>query len=478
MPYLLIEDFKLGIDLRKSALSAEPGSLRTLTNAFVTAGGEIEKRKTLTSLGTLPAGLTKGLGFVGTNLIVFGTVDPGSVGALPSFVSYQQLVPASGTPTVEAVLDVTLFAAKLYVVARMSDATVRHFYDGAEVTDGNGSRVLAHQQKLYAVDGKNLHFSGVSAPNDWTTGTGAGVIDVSTMDAAHTDLVGLARYYSYLAVLARTFVQVWGLDPDPAQNTMLQTLQNIGLVAPRAAAGYGNGDVLFLSDTGIRSIRARDSSNAAVLNDVGSPIDAYVQALRSELTPAQAEKITALVDPLTGHFWMVWGSEVLVLAMYPNTGVTAWSTFQFASEIDAVVVANSRIAVRSGEELFIYGSVSTSGGSPFDPNTPIGTSAAAYDASAIEIVTPFLDAKRPASVKQWTGLDLGITGTWAVYVNPDPRTPDEWQLVATVTRDTWGDERLPLNVSGTHLAVRLVSQGSTKAKLATLALHFLGGEES
>jgi len=475
--YLMIEDFKRGMDLRRSATTAEAGSLRLLRNGFITPGGEIEKRKTLTSIGTLPAGKTFGLGFQGTNLVVFGTDTPGVIGGLPSYVSYAQLTPSNAV-TVSEVLDVQNFGPNQYVVALMSDASVRHFYNGAEVAI-TGTNIRTHQQKMYAVDGVNLRFSAIGDPTDWTnaTGVGAGVIDTSTMDAPSTDLVGLERYYSFLAVFGRTFVQIWGMDPDPTKDALLQTMNNIGLVAPHAAAGYGNGDVLFLSDTGIRSIRARDASNAASLSDVGAPIDVYVANKRANITRAEAKKIRALVDPLTGHFWMVWGSEVLVLSLNPNGGVSAWSVFDFSTSIDDVVVANSRIAVRVQDELFVYGSVSP-GDNPFDPNTPVGDTAALYDQSVVEVETPYLDAGRPATTKQWTGLDMSCQGTWAVQVNPDLYTPGLWTTVGVITRDTWGEGRIPLDLTGTHMALRLVSSGAGMATIANLALHFASGDES
>lgn len=41
-------------------------------------------------------------------------------------------------------------------------------------------------------------------------------------------------------------------------------------------------DVFFLSESGIRSLRARDSSNAAFASDIGNPIDTLIL---SEITP-------------------------------------------------------------------------------------------------------------------------------------------------------------------------------------------------
>jgi hypothetical protein len=481
VPYLLIEDFRSGIDLRKSPVAAEPGTLRVLKNGFITPGGEVEKRLAATSIGVLPAG-THGLGFESTanftGLVVFGTVN--NPGPMPPYVRYQKLTLASGTPYLVRVWAVEIFATKLYVIGEFSDGTIRHFYDGVQVpvSEVTGRAARPFNRKMYAVDGTDLLFSALFDPTSWTTGTGSGVIDVSAEDVASTDLVGLERYYSFLAVFARTYTQIWAMDPDPDQSALIQTLHNIGLVAPGASAAYGNGDVLFLSDTGIRSLRARDSSNAAVLADVGSPIDVLIRGRRADLTDADIHKIKALVDPLTGHYWLVWGRDVFVLASSPGGKTMAWSTFDFGSTVDHTVVANSRIAFRMGNGLFVYGSMPASGGNPFLPNTPVGMTAARYDAASVEAVTPFMDARNPAQTKFWTSLDMTCQGTWRVFVNPDPNQPGAWTQVGTITRDTWGEGRLPIDMHGTHMAVRAVSVGQGAATLSTMGLHYQGGEES
>lgn len=481
MPYILVQDFAGGIDLRKSALTAPPGTLRELQNGLVNAGGEIEKRKTFTTLGALPAGLTHGLAFQDGNLVVFGTEVPITVGALPANVVYRQLAPGDAT-TVDAILDVQLFNSKFYVIARMSDASVRHFYDGTLVPDTQvqGTNVRSHKAKLYAVDGQNIRFSAILSATDWTVGAGNGVIDVTTEDAGATDLVGIEQYYNALALFARTSVQIWQMDPDPALNALIQVLGNVGLVAPNAVVRYGNGDVLFLSDTGIRSLRARDSSNAAALTDVGSPIDSLIQTARSTLTTAAAEKIGSVVDPLTGRVWFVWGADVYVLSAFPNTKVSAWSRFQLSDEVSDVVLANSRIAVRSGDNLLIYGSTPSGGLNPFDPNAAIGVGPANYDASVVTVETPFFDASTPAATKLWQGLDVTCTGTWDVYANPSahPGNATSWTKVASLSGSTWESGRIPLEFQSPRIALRFQSTGTGPATLSSLALHYTGGEAS
>lgn len=476
MPYLMIDDFAQGIDLRKSAATAKPGSLRQLDNAVITAGGEIEKRPMLSSLGSLPAGQTSGLAYKGASLWVFGTIAPAEVGQLPLYVSYHQLV-ANG-PTIDRVLDVQVFKSKFYVIARMSDASVRHFYDGAEVADVNaqGTSVYAHQSKLYATDGENARFCTVNDPLNWTDGAGAGIIDVTTEDADSDDLVGLERYYNLLALFARNVVQIWAMDPDPANNTLTQTLGNIGLITPQAVTRYGNGDVLFLSNTGIRSLRARDSSNAASLNDVGSAVDNLIAQRRAMLTDATAEKIKAMVDPLSGRYWLVWGSETIVLSTFPNTKINAWSKFSFGYEVDYATAAGSRIALRSGEDLLLYGAGPQQGVNPFDPTSQTGLNVENYDATEAVVETPRMDASDPATSKTWTGLDVSCEGTWDVYVNPTTDEGAEWTQVATVADHTWQKGRVGIDMTGTHMGVRFVSKNAGKASISNMALHYEKGE--
>lgn len=482
MAYVIIEDFSHGLDLRKSAVTAQPGSLRTLRNAFINAGGEVEKRKAFTSVGVLPDGKTVGLAFRNNRLAVFGTVAAGSVGTLPDYTDYYQLIPTTGGLTISRIMDVSPFSTGLYVIARLSDGSLAHFYvNGAtanQLTSGGvaGSNARTHSNKQYVVDGRNLRFSAVGLSNDFV-GTGSGIIDATAQDTGTTELVGIEQYYSSLALFGRNAVQIWAMDADPTKNQLLQTLGSIGLVAPNAVAKYGSGDCLFLSDTGIRSLRARDASNAAVLNDIGSPIDAKVSDKRATLTPTQAEKITALVDPLSGHFWMVWGTEVLVLSQFPNSKVTAWSVFEPPISVDYATIANSRVAFRSGEELFVYGSVPPSG-SPFDPNVPVGSTAALYDAAPVEVELPPVDAGKPATTKMWQGIDVACEGTWTVYINPDPISAQgAWVAVATINGSTYSLDTIPVNMRGTHLGVRLVSQITGPQKLARVTVHYDDGSK-
>ena len=478
MAYLLIEDFAAGLDRRKSNITARPGSLYTLKNGYINAGGEIEKRFKLTTIASAISSSTVGLTHHQNGLYVFGVAA--SVVGLPTWLTYQQLVLAVPGPTISKILSATPFGVQLYVIARMSDDSLAHFLDGTQVTDSSvtGTYARAHKKKMFVADDENLWFSGVAAadvydPTD-VTNPGAGIIDMTQEDGSGGDVIALVPYYSFLAVLARTSVQIWAMDPDPDLSQQVQTLGDVGVLAHNAAARYANGDVLFLSDTGIRSIRARDSSNAAVENDIGSPIDSIIQAKRIADFTGPEDSITAMTDPLTGHWWLVWGSDVYVLSHYPNSKVSAWSQFDFGSvSIDYVARGSARVFFRAGNNLYAYGAVADLA-DPADPSGSLPALAGFYDDTEVEIITPFLDTGDPATEKSWQGFDAAGSGNWRVSVAPDIRQPTVFEDVGTFVDSTYQDGRVGLSQRSTHLAVKLVST-SVNARLDAIGLHYTTG---
>src|SRR3546814_16270182 len=97
--YLLIEDFRLGLDRRRSRETGVPGSLWTLVNAHMTRGGEIERMKKPVPAYTLPPGT---FGMAPHRLTVFGSA---ASRAVPEGVTSQRLRHPADLPMAE-VLDV------------------------------------------------------------------------------------------------------------------------------------------------------------------------------------------------------------------------------------------------------------------------------------------------------------------------------------------------------------------------------------
>lgn len=464
---MVVENFELGLDLRKSPVTASAKSLRILRNGYVNAGGEIEKRKAFLDAGIDLTG-TYGLGGLGLSPYVFGsTLAPPTL----SGIGYQQLVGAS----IARIADVDVFDNGFYVVVQQPDGNYAHYYQGAHVTEApNAGQVLAHRSKLYAIRDNIVYFSDVGDPTHWTPGSGApgaGFIQLDNQDSGSVSLVGLATYYDQLALFSRTSCQLWAMDEDPAQNQLIQTVDSTGLVAYKALARYSTGDVLFLHDSGVRSLKARDSSNAASVSDVGSPIDEILRKVVSDarradagsLVPAGLINMTAIVEPNTGQWWLISGNTIYVLSVAPSSGISAWSQFDTGGFVvdGGAQVINDAIWMRAGNRLYLHG-------------TGIWES---YDAAQIEVVLPLVAGNEPATDKTFFAMDAALEGTWQFFVGTDVQNPDTRELVATVSGATFNMQSLGLANSGTHISVRALCADASRARLASLIFHYHKGSE-
>jgi hypothetical protein len=131
MAYFSIQNFKYGLDTRRSELTSNPGTLQTLENAHINEGGVPEKRKAFVPVGNLPAG-TFGLEVTSNGLMVFGSES--TPAGLPPGVAYQQLVAPSGAAMTGVVYSCS-FSGNPFVVAQYADGNTFVFYNGNQVTD-------------------------------------------------------------------------------------------------------------------------------------------------------------------------------------------------------------------------------------------------------------------------------------------------------------------------------------------------------
>lgn len=470
MPYLVIEDFKVGLDTRRLEQASQAGALVTLQNAHINRGGEIEKAKKFAAKYNLP-GMTFGLAALGLELYVFGSnIDPG----VPAGVNYKQLQHEAGAvPTMSAFLRADVFASKLFTVAKYDNDDVRPAYDGVVVSDflaGSGhfaaglvvnSALLVYKNKVYLVSGTNLLFSGSGAPMDFDTAVaGAGLIDVSTQVANEQDLNGLASYQNSLAVFSGRNIHIWSTDPDPDAYAMIQVLPNLGTVAPKSIASLGDHDLFFLSGTGIRSLRAINSSLSAGITDVGTPIDDLVIATMAALTEAQIAQAVAVIEPKDGRYILALGTLLFVFSYFFSSKISAWSTYNPGLTFSDFAVIGSRLYGRAGDIIYLYGG---------DDNDE-------YVSDPV-VVETIVDGRGIATWKSWQGMDLICRGTWDVYVNTNPNSfDDSTKMVktATITEHTVDKLRIALQQYGPLLKLRFVHQRTGPAVLSKIIMHYEG----
>ena len=195
------------------------------------------------------------------------------------------------------------------------------------LTNQNPTIALTYKKKLYLLGGGQfVYFSALARPTVFNdpNAAGNGFMDLSSEYGFSDNVLGAAIYQGKLAVFARRSIQVVAVDPDPANYTVPQTLENIGTVNGDSVRSIGDTDVLFCSDSGIRSLKVRDSSGNLTPADLGTPIDSLIQA---RLLSAGVTQMASIVEPISNRYWLAIGNLIYVFSYFPSSGITAWSTY-------------------------------------------------------------------------------------------------------------------------------------------------------
>jgi hypothetical protein len=441
---------------------ADPGTLWSGVNGHFTRGGDFEKRKAFTVYATLPPGTT-GLAKQGGSLYVFGSAAPP---AMPPGVNYMQLPhPTVPGATLTSVNSWDLFNGLLYVVAFYGGLGFRHFYNGVNITDWGsggtkppawGSIVRTFKRKVYSPIISVLWGSALDAPTVWDTSIAGSFFQNMSNHQSGSDLVtALAVYQNYMAIFSRRLIQIWDMQNDSALNAPVQYLDETGTRAARSVIGFGDVDAFYLSDSGVRSLRARSGTNIAGVNDVGTPIDTVIRDWTMTLTQAQIEQAVSIVEPVDGRFWLAIGSRVFVFTYFPTKKISAWSYYEPGFTFSDLVTLQDRVYGRSGDTIYLYGGA--------DNNT--------YDSSPVLCEFPFLSGGKPGTYKFIKGIDIAAQGAWNVRLLVNPEDENDWIDVGDISGVTFIQENIGAVGHSTYIAPRLVNQAPGYASISQLGIY-------
>jgi len=467
MPLLLIEDFKNGLDVRKSALTAPPGSLQMLQDAVLTNGAEIERRKAFVNVGPIPAG-TVGLAAWNSQITVYSEVMGDAQLSVPNcpIPVHVKYVPPIGGLTLNRIVDFDTFDNYSFIIGGYNNGGTRPCWlgpAGPVIPSINGQFCRTHRTKVYVADGDNVRFSDVGDPGAFTdqdvnSPRGAGYIAMAQDDADAEYINGIEIYYDRVAVMARLVTLIWYFDPDPTLNNLLQTLR-IGTISGLSTVQFGTGDVMFLADSGIRSLRAMNISMAAAVIDVGSPIDPILTSAILN-NPTEASRAKGIVEPVFGRYWLAFGSTIYVLSYFPSSKVSAWSTFTLPFHIDYMATTNNQVYLRSGDNLYLYG----------------GANGLTYDSTPAIMRTPYLHNQAPTIWKRISSVDLMIQGSWALDIGMNPGNPFTYERCGIFNGETFSLQKIRFAGYGTHIGLQMTSQDSTAARIGAISINYEDGE--
>lgn len=324
------------------------------------------------------------------------------------------------------------------------------------------------KDKMWAGAGAQLFFSGFadSLPdctkwiNDETgppVVVGAGFLNISTQDRGAEEVVAVGVYQDRIAVYSRQNTQIWNVDPDPDQNSLYQTLYNVGAVSAESVVEYGDLDLFALDSSGVRSLRARDSSNLASSDDVGVAIDGELVDHMRAVGPSAVASAAGILEPREGRYFLSVGDRVYVFSNFPGSRVSAWSSYDLGGVVSAWASSSDRLYARIGDDIQVLG----------------GLTGDVYDDTEVVAELPFMDSSSPGDTKQYSQVDLGVVGSWSAEIATEPALPDEWETVAKVNQTTYGSQqKAGLQARGTHIAMRFKTTSAERAILGNVLIHY------
>ncbi len=130
-------------------------------------------------------------------------------------------------------------------------------------TGPDGNTAVAAFGRVWAADAdlQTVRYSALLDDTDYSTDSGGGTIDMSSVWTNGTDeIVAIAAIGANLVVFGKNHVVMWAdgsgseIGLDPVQIEVVDTIEGTGCIARDSVQVTGEGDLLFLSRHGVQSL--------------------------------------------------------------------------------------------------------------------------------------------------------------------------------------------------------------------------------
>lgn len=333
-----------------------------------------------------------------------------------------------------------------------------------------GTTAVTLKKKIYSTADSLGYFCGINHATAWVQAPdgsnpaeiGAGFINFSNQDSGSETLTALGVFRGDLAVFADGVIQIEFVDVDETLNSQLHTIKNTGTISPRSVIQFGNSDLFYLDElSGIRSLRAQDSSSSPESSDVGTPIDSNVLAwIANGVCAADLLNAVGTIAE-EGRFWLAIGSRIYVFSFFKQAKISAWSYYSPEFVATAFARVRKKIYVRDkGNTIYLYGGDD-------------GVTYPAANETPATVDLHFLDLNKPANKKTLNAFDFAAVNTWDCNILTNPNDETVMSGTFTLSGITYPEGRVGgLALQSSHFAPRLVCNRAGNAELHSLAVHY------
>lgn len=143
-----------------------------------------------------------------------------------------------------------------------------------------------------------VYFSDLLSGHIWSGGT-SGYLDISQYWPNGADnVVALAAHNNVMFIFGRNNILVYSKADDPSAMSLADSITGIGCIARDSVSNTGS-DIIFLSDTGVRSVLRTIQEKSAPFRDLSKNVrDDLMSTVASEVTSG----IKAIYSPIDSFY--------------------------------------------------------------------------------------------------------------------------------------------------------------------------------
>jgi hypothetical protein len=176
----------------------------------------------------------------------------------------------------------------------------------------SGDKAISAFGRLWVADSSSnkdtVYFSDLLSGHIWTGGT-SGYLDVSQYWPNGSDnITGLAAHNNFLFIFGRNNILVYSNANDPSNMALSDSITGIGCISRDSIANTGS-DVIFLSDTGVRSVLRTIQEKSAPFRDLSKNVrDDLMTAVNGEVE----SNIKSVYSPFDSFYLLALPSNKIV----------------------------------------------------------------------------------------------------------------------------------------------------------------------
>jgi len=296
----------MGLNTQESPIGGDPSFASVADNCVIDKLGRIGARKgwdAVSSNGAAVLGSSRGIEAVfeyikrdgtkivfsaGNNKIFTGTSTLAAV-TLPSGYS----ISANNWKIVSFNNDVYFFQrGQASLVSVAGSTTLIAVVDGGTASPA-ANEVLAAYGRLWAADITAnkyvVYWSDLLDGDDWHGGS-SGSLDLTLVwPTGFDEVVALAAHNGFLIIFGKKSIVVYSGASAPASMTLADTVEGVGCIA-RDSVQHTGTDILFLSDSGVRSFSRTIEYKSMPMRDISK----NVRTDLTSLVPLQTNAIKSL----------------------------------------------------------------------------------------------------------------------------------------------------------------------------------------